>query len=139
MLPAHVRAQIESGRGVTQPVIHPSKSCKPTMINRHRIDIRHLPELLKFKSMFVWCGHAQDWRKGTVVCRHWVRGWCMKADNCDYLHRFDLQKMPPCRHKEACQVWGKFVFDDHMPNKYWIPAPPCTELALDYSQARVAV
>eukprot|EP01053_Blabericola_migrator_P009952 Blabericola_migrator_1__9951@NODE_54_length_16124_cov_113_894563_g50_i0_p5_GENE_NODE_54_length_16124_cov_113_894563_g50_i0NODE_54_length_16124_cov_113_894563_g50_i0_p5_ORF_typecomplete_len492_score65_62YTH/PF04146_15/7_2e03YTH/PF04146_15/2_9e34Torus/PF16131_5/6_4e07Torus/PF16131_5/0_42zfCCCH_3/PF15663_5/1_4e06zfCCCH_3/PF15663_5/1_6zf_CCCH_4/PF18345_1/1_1e08zf_CCCH_4/PF18345_1/9_5e03zf_CCCH_4/PF18345_1/3_5e03zf_CCCH_4/PF18345_1/8_7e03zfCCCH/PF00642_24/4_7e05zfCCCH/PF00642_24/2_2e02zfCCCH/PF00642_ len=32
-----------------------------------------------------------------VVCRHWLRGMCIKGDSCDFLHIFDPSRMPPCR------------------------------------------
>lgn len=32
-----------------------------------------------------------------VVCRHWLRGMCIKGDLCDFLHIFDPTRMPPCR------------------------------------------
>eukprot|EP00917_Polyrhabdina_sp_WS-2016_P024903 GHVP01053715.1.p1 GENE.GHVP01053715.1~~GHVP01053715.1.p1 ORF type:complete len:391 (+),score=50.93 GHVP01053715.1:288-1460(+) len=31
-----------------------------------------------------------------VVCRHWMRGMCMKGQFCEYLHEFDVTKMPLC-------------------------------------------
>jgi hypothetical protein len=31
-----------------------------------------------------------------VVCKHWLRGLCKKGDNCEFLHEYDLSKMPPC-------------------------------------------
>lgn len=30
------------------------------------------------------------------MCKHWLRGLCKKDDQCEFLHIFDLQKMPPC-------------------------------------------
>lgn len=32
-----------------------------------------------------------------VVCRHWLRGMCIKGDSCDFLHIFDYSRMPLCR------------------------------------------
>lgn len=32
-----------------------------------------------------------------TVCKHWLRGLCKKGDNCDYLHEYDLRRMPECR------------------------------------------
>jgi len=32
-----------------------------------------------------------------VVCKHWLRGLCKKGnDQCEFLHEYDLTKMPPC-------------------------------------------
>lgn len=32
-----------------------------------------------------------------TVCKHWLRGLCKKGDSCDYLHEYDLRRMPECR------------------------------------------
>lgn len=32
----------------------------------------------------------------SVVCKHWLRGLCKKGDQCEFLHEYDLQKMPEC-------------------------------------------
>ncbi|KAI6177814.1 Cleavage and polyadenylation specificity factor subunit 4 [Aphelenchoides bicaudatus] len=31
-----------------------------------------------------------------VVCKHWLRGLCKKGDGCEFLHEYDLSKMPEC-------------------------------------------
>ncbi|XP_002156784.1 cleavage and polyadenylation specificity factor subunit 4 isoform X1 [Hydra vulgaris] len=31
-----------------------------------------------------------------VVCKHWLRGLCKKGDNCEFLHKYDMEKMPEC-------------------------------------------
>ncbi|XP_071954185.1 cleavage and polyadenylation specificity factor subunit 4-like [Antedon mediterranea] len=31
-----------------------------------------------------------------VVCKHWLRGLCKKGDDCEFLHQFDMTKMPEC-------------------------------------------
>ena len=45
-----------------------------------------------------------DPRLRTVVCRHWLRDLCMKGSACEFLHMYDLSKMPLCRHGERCKV-----------------------------------
>ncbi len=45
-----------------------------------------------------------DPRLRTVVCRHWLRDLCMKGAACEFLHQYDLSKMPLCRHGERCTV-----------------------------------
>ena len=32
----------------------------------------------------------KDFRRGTVVCRHWLRGLCMKGETCEFLHQVSL-------------------------------------------------
>ncbi|XP_057310364.1 cleavage and polyadenylation specificity factor subunit 4-like [Hydractinia symbiolongicarpus] len=31
-----------------------------------------------------------------VVCKHWLRGLCKKGDDCEFLHKYDMEKMPEC-------------------------------------------
>ncbi|KAK1743385.1 cleavage and polyadenylation specificity factor subunit 4 [Skeletonema marinoi] len=45
-----------------------------------------------------------DPRLRTVVCRHWLRDLCMKGAACEFLHQYDLSKMPLCRHGDRCKV-----------------------------------
>jgi len=45
-----------------------------------------------------------DPRLRTVVCRHWLRDLCMKGNACEFLHQFDLSKMPLCRHGDRCKL-----------------------------------
>ncbi|XP_055378233.1 cleavage and polyadenylation specificity factor subunit 4 [Condylostylus longicornis] len=35
-------------------------------------------------------------RGGTIVCKHWLRGLCKKGDQCEFLHEYDMTKMPEC-------------------------------------------
>lgn len=49
-------------------------------------------------------GVKKDFKRGTVVCRHWLRALCMKGDNCEFLHQYDMSKMPECRWGMECQV-----------------------------------
>lgn len=49
-------------------------------------------------------GGKKDFKRGTVVCRHWLRGLCMKGDICEFLHQYDMSKMPECRWGMECQV-----------------------------------
>lgn len=35
-------------------------------------------------------GGRKDFKRGTVVCRHWLRALCMKGDNCEFLHQVRL-------------------------------------------------
>ncbi|GFH59844.1 hypothetical protein CTEN210_16320 [Chaetoceros tenuissimus] len=45
-----------------------------------------------------------DPRLRTVVCRHWLRDLCMKGAACEFLHQYDLTKMPLCRHGDKCKL-----------------------------------
>jgi YT521-B-like domain len=39
---------------------------------------------------------AIDPRRWTVVCKHWLKGLCQKDEKCEYLHQYDLSRMPVC-------------------------------------------
>ena len=41
-------------------------------------------------------GEAIDPRRWTVVCKHWLKGLCQKDEKCEYLHQYDLSRMPVC-------------------------------------------
>ena len=40
----------------------------------------------------------------TVVCRHWLRGLCMKGEQCEFLHQYDEARMPLCRWGTNCKI-----------------------------------
>lgn len=31
-----------------------------------------------------------------VVCKHWLRGLCKKNERCEFLHEYNLRRMPEC-------------------------------------------
>ena len=33
---------------------------------------------------------------GSLVCKHWLRGLCKKGESCEFLHEYNLRKMPEC-------------------------------------------
>ena len=45
-------------------------------------------------------------RDKSVVCKHWLRGLCKKGDSCEFLHVFNMKKMPECwfysKYGECC-------------------------------------
>ena len=38
-----------------------------------------------------------DKRIGSIVCKHWLRGLCKKGDQCEFLHEYNIAKMPECK------------------------------------------
>lgn len=46
------------------------------------------------KGMLCPLRHEQG--EKLVVCKHWLRGLCRKSDCCDFLHQYDVSKMPVC-------------------------------------------
>ncbi|OJD32890.1 zinc finger ccch type domain containing protein [Diplodia corticola] len=35
---------------------------------------------------------------GSLVCKHWLRGLCKKGEACEFLHEYNLRRMPECNH-----------------------------------------
>lgn len=44
----------------------------------------------------------------TIVCKHWLRHLCKKGDECEFLHEYDMTKMPICYFY---QKFGKCMCD----------------------------
>ena len=42
------------------------------------------------------CQFRHTKRDQSVMCKHWLRGLCKKGDACEFLHEYNLKKMPEC-------------------------------------------
>ncbi|KAK6465330.1 mRNA 3'-end-processing protein YTH1 [Scheffersomyces coipomensis] len=40
--------------------------------------------------------HVSSMYNNKIVCKHWLRGLCKKNDHCEFLHEYNLRKMPEC-------------------------------------------
>lgn len=40
--------------------------------------------------------HVMPSLPNQVVCKHWLRGLCKKGEACEFLHEYNLRKMPEC-------------------------------------------
>lgn len=40
--------------------------------------------------------HVSPMFSNKIVCKHWLRGLCKKGDHCEFLHEYNLRKMPEC-------------------------------------------
>ncbi|XP_074463990.1 putative cleavage and polyadenylation specificity factor subunit 4-like protein [Larus michahellis] len=59
-------------------------------------DVEHQREAQPLPFPGVRCPFQHVGREKTVVCKHWLRGLCKKGDGCDFLHEYDVTKMPEC-------------------------------------------
>lgn len=67
---------------------------KSNMIPRlHPTDDPNRPPDAKFDSKF-----------RVIVCEHWITGLCQNGNDCSFLHRYDLSKMPHCVHGRSCKI-----------------------------------
>ncbi|KAK0731306.1 hypothetical protein B0H67DRAFT_564435 [Lasiosphaeris hirsuta] len=41
-------------------------------------------------------GYKESGGFGSLVCKHWLRGLCKKGESCEFLHEYNLRKMPEC-------------------------------------------
>lgn len=47
-----------------------------------------------------------------LVCKHWLRGLCKKGESCEFLHEFNLRKMPECNffvRNGYCSNGGMYI------------------------------
>lgn len=51
-----------------------------------------MPEALS-RSHNQQSGHGSF---NSLVCKHWLRGLCKKGEACEFLHEYNLRKMPEC-------------------------------------------
>jgi len=59
-----------------------------------RCPLRHTaPSLTNFQ---VKPAPNRDRERLTTVCKHWLRGLCKKGDACEFLHEYNLRRMPEC-------------------------------------------
>ncbi|KAL5534256.1 hypothetical protein ACEPAG_718 [Sanghuangporus baumii] len=40
--------------------------------------------------------HPRERERLATVCKHWLRGLCKKGDACEFLHEYNLRRMPEC-------------------------------------------
>lgn len=53
-----------------------------------------------------------SWNFNNLVCKHWLRGLCKKGETCEFLHEFNLRKMPECNFfvkNGYCSNGGTFI------------------------------
>ncbi|KAK7064158.1 mRNA 3'-end-processing protein YTH1 [Favolaschia claudopus] len=55
--------------------------------------LRHtLPSVQNFQPQKQQTTHPRE----RTVCKHWLRGLCKKGDACEFLHEYNLRRMPEC-------------------------------------------
>jgi cleavage and polyadenylation specificity factor subunit 4 len=40
--------------------------------------------------------HPRERERLSTVCKHWLRGLCKKGEACEFLHEYNLRRMPEC-------------------------------------------
>ncbi len=55
---------------------------------------------------------APTYGYGSTICKHWLRGLCKKGESCEFLHEYNVRRMPECeelRRFGFCPHQGKRV------------------------------
>jgi cleavage and polyadenylation specificity factor subunit 4 len=83
-----------------------SFSFSPFLLSSQRFGISHTRPLCKaYLQGHCPAGNACPDRHVTqsnnsnfnnLVCKHWLRGLCKKGESCEFLHEYNLRKMPEC-------------------------------------------
>ncbi|KAE9973560.1 hypothetical protein BLS_003560 [Venturia inaequalis] len=47
---------------------------------------------------------ARTTQYNNLICKHFLRGLCKKGENCEFLHSFNLRKMPECNYWQRHQT-----------------------------------
>ena len=72
--------------------------CPQFVYERHKLSIQVKIEILEFLTLnsnfLIIFRHVRGDK--TIVCKHWLRGLCKKGDSCEFLHEYDMTKMPEC-------------------------------------------
>ncbi|KAJ7225443.1 hypothetical protein GGX14DRAFT_420505 [Mycena pura] len=59
--------------------------------------LRHtLPSVQNFQPPRQLPTHPRERERLATVCKHWLRGLCKKGDACEFLHEYNLRRMPEC-------------------------------------------
>lgn len=59
--------------------------------------LRHTtPSALNFQPPKQLPTHPRERERLSTVCKHWLRGLCKKGDACEFLHEYNLRRMPEC-------------------------------------------
>ncbi|KAL0951066.1 hypothetical protein HGRIS_007804 [Hohenbuehelia grisea] len=59
--------------------------------------LRHtLPSAQNFQPPKPPPTHPRERERLSTVCKHWLRGLCKKGDACEFLHEYNLRRMPEC-------------------------------------------
>jgi cleavage and polyadenylation specificity factor subunit 4 len=81
-------------------------SFSPFLLSTHRFGIPHTRPVCKaYLQGHCPLGNACPDRHvsqssssnfNNLVCKHWLRGLCKKGESCEFLHEYNLRKMPEC-------------------------------------------
>ncbi|KAL0580369.1 RNA-binding component of cleavage and polyadenylation factor [Marasmius crinis-equi] len=59
--------------------------------------LRHtIPSAQNFQPPKQLPTHPRERERLATVCKHWLRGLCKKGDACEFLHEYNLRRMPEC-------------------------------------------
>jgi cleavage and polyadenylation specificity factor subunit 4 len=71
----------------------------------------------------LWYTHSNT--VSSIVCKHWMRALCKKGEHCEFLHEFNVRRMPECNNYSR---YGTCPNGDDCMYQHIEPAskrPPC--------------
>ncbi|XP_053992124.1 uncharacterized protein LOC128883608 [Hylaeus volcanicus] len=65
--------------------------------SNHRLEDSHVSDQTAFTKRFFQKKYKSPYnRDKATVCLYWIRGLCWNGDSCEYLHEYDIMKLPLC-------------------------------------------
>jgi len=56
----------------------------------------HCPQGPSCPDRHVTASQGYSSNYNNLVCKHWLRGLCKKGEHCEFLHEYNLRRMPEC-------------------------------------------
>lgn len=102
VLPLTTSCAASIGSALTLTDLRVKPSSRATVLKEATVQIstqhlRHTISLARFfqvnwLSVLTWCLWC------SLICKHWLRGLCKKGATCEFLHEFNLRRMPECNY-----------------------------------------
>ena len=89
---------------------HSPPCCWPLLESQAELCMEHLKGFCPRGFYCPWRHSRQD---ATIVCKHWLRHLCKKGDDCEFLHLYDMMRMPECHYYQKYGEWRLCLYATH--------------------------